>query len=118
MSGIINEIVPYKRAFPSVSGNWSQPIPVMGTVMKEYARQMITTSARHQAEYPRKVMLMTFLVLYIRNLLSATKAREPVAKRTVKTKNRELPRAIQLLCEKGRLKSRNTMENNAAKVTV
>lgn len=51
-------------------------------------------------------------------LLKATSNKEPVAKRTVNKKNRELPRAIQLLWEKGRLRSKNTIENNAANVTV
>ena len=68
--------------------------------------------------YPRKDIFIRFLVLYIRNLLMMTSRSEPVAKRTVNTKNLELPSAIQLLCEKGRLRSRNTMENSAAKVTV
>ena len=59
-----------------------------------------------------------FRVLYMMNLLSMTIRREPKAKSTVKTKNRELPNAIQLLCENGRLTKRKTMENNAVNVTV
>ena len=54
----------------------------------------------------------------MRYLLKDSRRSEPVVKSKVKTKNRELPRAIQLLWENGRARSRNTMENNAANVTV